>query len=49
VSQRFLYPPGHGEIYVDDAERKTIAEHLDALIAAGRVALRDGVYSCSSA
>ncbi|HEY5291152.1 MAG TPA: MBL fold metallo-hydrolase [Burkholderiales bacterium] len=45
VSHRFLYPPDYNELYIDDAERKTIVEHLDELIASGRVALRDGVYS----
>jgi glyoxylase-like metal-dependent hydrolase (beta-lactamase superfamily II) len=45
VAHRFLYPPGYGELYIDDAERKTIGEHLAELIAAGRVALRDGIYS----
>jgi len=45
VSHRFLYPPGYGDVYIDDAERKTIAEHLDELIAAGRVMLREGIYS----
>ena len=44
VSHRFLYPPGYGEIYIEDAERKTLLEHLEELIAAGRVALRDGIY-----
>jgi len=45
VSHRFLYPPGYGEIYIEDAERKTLVEHLDELIAAGRVTLREGIYS----
>ena len=45
VAHRFLYPVDYSEVYIDDAERKTILEHLDELIASGRVALRDGVYS----
>ena len=45
VSHRFLYPPDYSDIYIDDAERKTVVEHLDELIASGRVALHDGVYS----
>ena len=45
VAHRFLYPPDYHDVYIDDAERKTIAEHLAELIAAGRVALRDGTYS----
>ena len=45
VSHRFLYPPDYHDVYIEDAERKTLVEHLDELIAAGRVALRDGIYS----
>jgi len=45
VSHRFLYPPDYGEIYIEDAERKTLVEHLDELTAAGRVTLREGIYS----
>lgn len=45
VSHRFLYPPDYHDVYVEDAERKTLVEHLDELIAAGRVALCDGIYS----
>ena len=45
VSHRFLYPPDYHDVYIEDAERRTIAEHLDELIAAGRVALREGTYS----
>ena len=44
VEQRFLYPQGYGELYIDDAERKTLLEHLDELTAAGRVVLSDGIY-----
>jgi glyoxylase-like metal-dependent hydrolase (beta-lactamase superfamily II) len=45
VAQRFVYPPDYGELYIDDAERKSIGEHLAELIATGRVALHDGIYS----
>jgi glyoxylase-like metal-dependent hydrolase (beta-lactamase superfamily II) len=42
---RLLYPPGHQEIWVDEAERRSISQHLDELLAAGRVArLEDGHY-----
>ena len=44
VSHRFLYPPGYHDVYIEDAERKTITEHLDELIAARRVVLNDGIY-----
>jgi len=42
---RLLYPPGHQDIWVDEAERRSISQHLDELLAAGRVArLEDGHY-----
>ena len=44
VAHRFMYPQGYSELFIDDAERKTITEHLDELIAAGRIALREGLY-----
>lgn len=45
VAHRFMYPQGYSELFIDDAERKTITEHLDELIAAGRVTLHEGIYS----
>ena len=43
VRQRLLYPPEHDALWVDYAERRTIAQHLDELQAQGRVrALDDG-------
>ena len=44
VAYRFLYPPDYEDVYIEDAERKTIAEHLAEHIAAGRVALDEGIY-----
>jgi len=45
VACRLLYPPGHQDIWVDEAERRSISQHLDELLAAGRVArLEDGHY-----
>jgi glyoxylase-like metal-dependent hydrolase (beta-lactamase superfamily II) len=45
VARRLLYPPHAQELWVDDAERRTIAQHLDALMADGRVqADADGLY-----
>jgi glyoxylase-like metal-dependent hydrolase (beta-lactamase superfamily II) len=35
--QRLLYPPKHEDLWVDDAEARTIAQHLDELVATGRV------------
>lgn len=45
VARRLLYPPHIQELWVDDAERRTIAQHLDELIANGRVAVdAEGSY-----
>lgn len=45
VECRLLYPPGHQDIWVDEAERRSISQHLDELLAAGRVArLEDAHY-----
>lgn len=44
VAHRFVYPPHYFESFVDDAERKTLTEHLDKLIADNRVRLEDGLY-----
>jgi glyoxylase-like metal-dependent hydrolase (beta-lactamase superfamily II) len=37
VAMRLLYPPGHAEVWVDCAERRTIGQHLDEMFADGRV------------
>jgi glyoxylase-like metal-dependent hydrolase (beta-lactamase superfamily II) len=44
VAHRFLYPPGHHDIYIEEAERNTLLQHLDEMIAAGRVALENEIY-----
>jgi glyoxylase-like metal-dependent hydrolase (beta-lactamase superfamily II) len=36
VAHRFLYPKGSSGTWYDEAERRTIEQHLDALAAAGR-------------
>lgn len=41
VRMRLLYPPGHSELWVDCAERRTLVQHLDELLAAGRVRRTD--------
>ena len=41
VRQGLLYPPGHDAPWVDFAERRTIALHLDELLADGRVRVLD--------
>ena len=37
VACRLLYPPDYEEIWVDDAERRSIGQHLDELMARGVV------------
>ena len=37
--QRLLYPAGANDLWVDFAERRTIGQHLEELVAAGRVVL----------
>jgi glyoxylase-like metal-dependent hydrolase (beta-lactamase superfamily II) len=45
VEERVLYPKGYDEIWVLDAERRTISQHLGELIVAGRVQVEDnGAY-----
>jgi DNA-binding transcriptional ArsR family regulator len=41
VACRLLYPPGYEEIWIDDAERRSISQHLDELTARGVVAEDD--------
>lgn len=36
VAQRFLYPKDRNDLFYDDAERRTIAQHLASLARAGR-------------
>ncbi len=38
AATRLIYPPDFDEVWVEDAERRTIAQHLQELIAAGRAA-----------
>lgn len=42
VRRRLLYPPGYDVPYVESAERRSIALHLEELIAAGRVLAVEG-------
>jgi glyoxylase-like metal-dependent hydrolase (beta-lactamase superfamily II) len=44
VAKRFVYPQGYEEVFVEDVERKTIHEHLEMLVAEGRVAEEGGSY-----
>ena len=48
VDIRLLYPPDYEEVWVLDAERRTIAQHLDELVCAGRVKRdADGHYAAA--
>ncbi len=45
VDQRLLYPPEASDLWVGCAEARSIAQHLDELVADGRVAVEDpGCY-----
>lgn len=45
VDRRLIYPPGYaGAPYIEDAERRTIGQHLDELLAAGRVRTAGELY-----
>jgi glyoxylase-like metal-dependent hydrolase (beta-lactamase superfamily II) len=41
VRGRLMYPAGHDDLWIDCAERRAIAMHLEELLADGRVALGD--------
>jgi glyoxylase-like metal-dependent hydrolase (beta-lactamase superfamily II) len=48
VECRLLYPPGHQDLWVVDAETRSISSHLDEMLTGGRVRLDDGgVYRLS--
>ena len=42
VAQRFVYPPQLNDLYYEDAERRTIEQHLDVLRQSGRATEEDG-------
>lgn len=45
VKQRLIYPPHYESPWVDSSESRTISQHLDELLAAGRVQVDEqGVY-----
>lgn len=41
VRERLIYPPAHGELWVDCVEARTIAQHLDELVVQERVLRQD--------
>lgn len=44
VERRLLYPPHATSPWVSEAETRSIAQHLEELVAQGRVTADDGVY-----
>jgi len=44
VAHRFLYPRGSSGAWYDEAERRTIEQHLEALAGAGRAVQEDGCW-----
>jgi glyoxylase-like metal-dependent hydrolase (beta-lactamase superfamily II) len=42
VAHRFVYPRGYEDVFIDAAERRTIAQHLASLATAARAACEDG-------
>jgi len=48
VVQRFVYPRGYEDVFIDAAERRTIAQHLASLLRAGRIAEDAGRFHLAS-
>ncbi|MDX1376687.1 MAG: MBL fold metallo-hydrolase, partial [Burkholderiales bacterium] len=48
VAHRFVYPRGYQDVFIDDAERRTIAQHLASLLRVGRIAEDGGHYFAMS-
>ena len=44
VAHRFMYPQGYEDVFVEDAERMCLQEHLAALLEAGRAREEGGLY-----
>lgn len=42
VLHRFVYRPGDGGVFADDVERRSMSQHLERLLAAGRVEVLEG-------
>jgi len=49
VAQRFVYPKHVNDIYYEDAERRTIGQHLESLASAGRALEEGGRWRMASA
>jgi len=44
VARRFLYPKHLNDLFYDEAERRTIEQHLEALALAGRAVIDGGCW-----
>ena len=44
AAHRFVYPRGYQDVFIEDVERRTIAQHLASLAASGRVTEEGGRY-----
>jgi glyoxylase-like metal-dependent hydrolase (beta-lactamase superfamily II) len=44
VEHRFMYPRGHQDVFVEDAERRTIVQHLESLLERGQIVEESGAY-----
>lgn len=44
VAQRFVYPKDYHEVFIDAVEQRTISQHLESLLAAGRVRDDGGTF-----
>lgn len=49
VAHRFMYPPSYYDVYVEDAERMCILEHLSILREEGRISEEGDIYRRSEA
>ena len=44
AAHRFVYPADRDDLYYEDAERRTIGQHLEALVLAGRIVEEGGCW-----
>jgi len=48
VAKRFVYPQGYEDVFIDAAERRTIAQHLASLLRAGRIVADEDRFRASN-
>ncbi|HEY5638074.1 MAG TPA: MBL fold metallo-hydrolase [Burkholderiales bacterium] len=44
IAHRFVYPKDYHEVFIDEVERRTISQHLESLVSAGRVREDGGTF-----